>query len=130
MLHATLMSIFPKSQQQTKTNREKTCDWGINDRVKMQIRCCCCCRCRCSVHLLLLFSSYVQTITDSVSCRFLLRNIYLCFSGFHYSFLLIYVGYGPNTCSNYTKLWHRTYLTISRRRRREYRRIVTEIKSR
>ena len=38
-----------------------------------------------------------------------LVNIYFRLSEFHSWLLLIYFRDGPNRCSHYTKLWHRTY---------------------
>ena len=36
-------------------------------------------------------------------------NIYFRLRGFQSLFPLLHFRYGPNTCSQYTKVWHRTY---------------------
>ena len=38
-----------------------------------------------------------------------LLNFYFRLRRFQFSLLFIYFRYGPNSCSLYTKVWHRTY---------------------
>ena len=73
--------------------------------------------------------------TDRTSCRcifreglvnkFITHEYLLPFQEFQSSLLLIYFRDGPNRCSHYTKVWHRTYpicdAPLSRSARRSFR---------